>query len=415
MEYEESLSGMRIALVHYSCPPIIGGVEFIVAEHAQLLAEHGCDVDVIVGEGDQFRDDVAVKVIPELGSLPRSKLRSLLRSGEAQAEVDALKGLLRDALCGYDVCAVHNMLSMHFNPIAANALAQLAADGEIPPVVAWVHDASLLSDSYRKMDFTGPLWSYLGRRIANVAYVVISGVRRGQIAQLCDIPEDDITVIPDGVDLKSFLSLTDRACRIFDAANLRGVAAIALTPTRIVRRKNLEAGIEIIHELKKLGKSVRWLITGAADRHNPATRAYLEELQADVAQRGLEEEVRFLGADGGRVRYKTLRSLYRLCDFVLLPSTDEGFGIPVLEAGLSKRLVVLNDIPVFHEVADEHAIYIGGDCSPADAARAIAYFLDNDRATLLKKHVQQNYLWKAVFTRHIEPFFRQMASVTNNA
>ena len=406
---------MRIALIHYSCPPIIGGVEFILAEHAQLFAEHGYAVDVIVGDGAPFRDDVPVKVIPELASVPRSKLRSLLRSGEAPEEVDALKGVLREALSGYDVCAVHNILTMHFNPVAANALAQLAEAGEIPPLVAWVHDSSLLSNDYRKMAFTGPLWAYLSRRIANVAYVAISGVRRTQIAERLDIPQDDITVIPDGVDLKGFLNITERASRIFDKANLKGVAAIALTPTRIVRRKNLEAGVELIHELKKLGKSVRWLITGAVDRHNPATRAYLEELQADVAQRGLEEEVRFLGADGGKVHYKTLRSLYRLCDFVLLPSEDEGFGIPVLEAAMSKRMVVLNDIPVFHEVAGDHAIYMGGDRRPAEAAREIAAFLDNDMATRLKKHVQQHYLWRTVFTRHIEPFFRRIVSAPNKA
>ena len=406
----EDAKPLRIALIHYSCPPVIGGVEFILAAHARLFAEHGYDVDVIAGAGGHFNDLVKVKILPELGSYEHPAIRRLIMSGQADAEVEVVKRILRKELAGYDVLAVHNMLTMHFNPIAANALADLVEDGEIRGMIAWVHDSTLMGADYLELDFKGPLWTYLTRRIRNVTYATISGDRRRRISKHYGIPEGDITVVPDGVDLASLLDLTDRANRIFSEADLERYDAVALTPSRIVRRKNFEAGIELIHELKKLGLAVRWFITGALDEHNKATRLYLEELRAEIARRGLETEIHFLGARGDRIHFKTLRGLYRFCDFMLLPSREEGFGIPILEAALSKCLIVVNDIPVFHEVAGNRAIYFGNRPA-ADAAREIADFLKSDPPSQLRRHVLRHYLWRAVFKRDIEPLFQRVAQL----
>ena len=399
---------LRIALIHYSCPPVIGGVEFILAAHARLFAEHGHDVDVVAGSGDHFHDLVKVRILPELASYEHPAIRRLITSGQADAEVEVVKRILRKELAGYDVLAVHNMLTMHFNPIAANALADLAEDGEVGGMIAWVHVSTFMGVDYLGFDFDAPVWTYLKRRIRNVTYVTISGDRRQRFSEQYGIPEEEITVVPDGVDLDDFLDLTDRADRIFDEMELEQCDGVALTPSRIVRRKNFEAGIELIDELKKLGLTVRWLITGALDEHNRAMRLYLDELRVDIARRGLEKEIHFLGARGDRVHFKTLRGLYHLCDFVLLPSKEEGFGIPILEAAICRRLVVVNDIPVFHEVAGDRAIYIG-DRPAAEAAREIAAFLKSDPASQLKRHVLRNYLWRAVFSKDIEPLFHRVA------
>ena len=38
---------MRISLVHYSAPPVIGGVERVLAQQAQTLARHGHQAVVV--------------------------------------------------------------------------------------------------------------------------------------------------------------------------------------------------------------------------------------------------------------------------------------------------------------------------------------------------------------------------------
>ena len=43
---------------------------------------------------------------------------------------------------------------------------------------------------------------------------------------------------------------------------------------------------------------------------------------------------------------------------------DEGFGLPILEAGIARTPLALSQIPVFREVAKEGALYLPLDESP---------------------------------------------------
>ncbi|WP_066582675.1 glycosyltransferase family 4 protein [Cellulomonas timonensis] len=65
-----------------------------------------------------------------------------------------------------------------------------------------------------------------------------------------------------------------------------------------------------------------------------------------------------------------LRGLVAASRALVLPSTDEGFGLPVLEALAAGRPVVVSDLPVLHEVAGPHAV-----AAPPDDAEALAHAL----------------------------------------
>jgi glycosyltransferase involved in cell wall biosynthesis len=59
----------------------------------------------------------------------------------------------------------------------------------------------------------------------------------------------------------------------------------------------------------------------------------------------------------GYVTPQELAALYRGAVVVALPSLYEGFGLPALEAMAAGAPLVLSDLPVFHEVADDAALY----------------------------------------------------------
>ena len=67
-----------------------------------------------------------------------------------------------------------------------------------------------------------------------------------------------------------------------------------------------------------------------------------------------------------------LIDLYRSSACLLVPSEGEGFGLPLIEAARYGLPLICRDIPVFREVAGEHAIYFDGyeAASLADALRA---------------------------------------------
>src|SRR5271166_4948665 len=66
-----------------------------------------------------------------------------------------------------------------------------------------------------------------------------------------------------------------------------------------------------------------------------------------------------------------LEEVYRSSSALLAPSKGEGFGLPLIEAAHHGLPIIARDIPIFREVAREHAYYFRGEdaMSLADALR----------------------------------------------
>ena len=211
-------------------------------------------------------------------------------------------------------------------------------------------------------------------------------------------------MIPDGIDVAGFLGLTPAVEGLFRDERLSDVDIVGLTPTRIVRRKNLEAGIEIVAALKNKGKSIRWMITGAPDPHNTDVMAYFKKLVSLRRKLGVRKEVIFLCERlDQRVDDDDLRALFAVSDTLIFPSSQEGFGIPALEGGLGGLLLVLSDIPALREIAGSQAVYIGKTDSPASVARRVIAGLKSSPRLSFRKKIISGYSWDAVFANRILP------------
>jgi glycosyltransferase involved in cell wall biosynthesis len=70
-----------------------------------------------------------------------------------------------------------------------------------------------------------------------------------------------------------------------------------------------------------------------------------------------------------------LEKIYAASTCLVAASEAEGFGLPLVEAARKGLPIIARDIPVFREVAGEHAFYFGG-LSPEDLARAVRAWLD---------------------------------------
>ena len=78
---------MKIALVHYTYTPVIGGVEIIMAEHARLFAEQGHEVTVYCREGSSDDSRIRARLLPDANSA--AELSLALEPGLAQAGRDS--------------------------------------------------------------------------------------------------------------------------------------------------------------------------------------------------------------------------------------------------------------------------------------------------------------------------------------
>jgi glycosyltransferase involved in cell wall biosynthesis len=69
-----------------------------------------------------------------------------------------------------------------------------------------------------------------------------------------------------------------------------------------------------------------------------------------------------------------LEKVYAACICLIAASEGEGFGLPLIKAAQHKLPIIARDIPVFREVAGDHAYYFSGS-KPEDLAKAIEQWL----------------------------------------
>lgn len=70
-----------------------------------------------------------------------------------------------------------------------------------------------------------------------------------------------------------------------------------------------------------------------------------------------------------------LEKIYAAATCLIMASEAEGFGLPLIEAARHKLPIIARDIPVFREVAGDHAFYFPDDNSPDTLANAIQEWL----------------------------------------
>jgi glycosyltransferase involved in cell wall biosynthesis len=70
-----------------------------------------------------------------------------------------------------------------------------------------------------------------------------------------------------------------------------------------------------------------------------------------------------------------LEKVYAASTCLLMASEGEGFGLPLIEAAQHKLPILARDIPVFREVAGEHAFYFSG-LEPEALAKAVKEWLE---------------------------------------
>ena len=400
---------LRVAILHYAAPPTIGGVESTMAAHARLFADHGYAVKIIAGRGKPFDSRVPVQIIPTVDSrhalvvqVNRELVNGIV-SDDFYALATAIRHALKDALADVDVCIAHNVLTLHKNLALTCALHEIVQTQAFR-LMAWSHDLAWEDPVYADEVHPGQPWDLMRQAWSGVQYVVVSAARRKELAARLDIAEKDIAVVPPGVDASEFLQVSDRTARWMRDLQLLAAAPLLLLPARVTRRKNIELAIEITAALRDQGLAPKLVVMGPLGPHNPANIVYLDELRELCRARGVEQAVFFLqDAPREAVGDAERRDLYALADALLFPSAREGFGIPILEAGIARLPIFCADIAPFRESAGEWASYFALDEAPAAIAGRIAATLAQDARYQLKQRVVREYSWERIFAERIEP------------
>ncbi len=401
---------MEIALLHHSVPPVIGGVESVLAQHARLMADAGHRVRVLAGRGGSFDPRVTFFWIPLADSRHPDVLavKQDLDAGRVPPAFTSFTGQLKTelaaALAGVDVLIAHNVCSLNKNLALTAALHDLFTEGSFSRLVLWHHDLAWTAQRYRSELHNGWPWNLLRTDWPAAVQVVVSTMRQKELAELLHVPLARVRVVPNGIDLQSFFKLEDQTTRLVQRLGLLAAEPLLLLPVRITTRKNIELAVQVIAALRLRFPNPMLVVTGPPGPHNPANAAYFRRLKALRTELGLEHAVHYLAElEEDYLSDAVVADFYRLADALLMPSREEGFGIPMLEAGISRLPIFCADIPPLRELAGDRATYFSPETPPEQVAGLISAQLASSPSYAMSAHVRGSYTWERVYARCIAP------------
>jgi glycosyltransferase involved in cell wall biosynthesis len=405
-------SKKAIGLIHFTAPPVVGGVESIIGHHARLMDEAGHRVRIIAGRGGEHFTHIQFAYLPLADSRHPDVLavKAVLDAGRVPREFDQLvrkiEAELAEAVRGLDILIAHNVCSLHKNLALTAALRLVCGRPGAPRLVNWHHDLAWTSRRYQAELHDGWPWNLIGEDWPEVqpTQVVVSELRSRELAELFRIPPESIQVVPSGLNTEHFFKLEPQTSELIHRIQYQKADPRLFLPVRITRRKNIELAVRTVAAMCQTKPQTGLIVTGPPGPHNPENKIYFDELRQLRKRIGVEGQVHFLAEKV--IEYLPeviIADLYRVADALLLPSWEEGFGIPMLEAGLVGLPIFCADIPALREIAGSHAAYFSPEIDPFELAQLILKELGENGSHQLRRRIRQHYAWSGVFAERIAP------------
>jgi len=243
--------------------------------------------------------------------------------------------------------------------------------------VIWVHHPEAATLLFRSMGRI--LTPSVGRSSTRV--LAISEAARDDIAATLHLDVEKFDVTPLGIVSPPPMRVAPEPRAVRERLGL-GPEPIVLCVAAKRAHKNLHA---LIRAIALLGESpVQLVLPGSPNDYERELRALAHEL-------GVEGRVHF----PAWISEADLEDLYRVAACFVLPSFQEGFGLPVLEAMARGVPVACSDTSSLPEVAGDAALFFD-PCEESQIAERIGRLLC-DRA-LAKTLVERGYRRCALFT-----------------
>lgn len=405
-------------------------------------------MSLIYGKGGGYgSENVKEFKIPEIhGTHPKiESITNKIVNREIDSEMmkkfkeikDLLKKEIIKALNEVKICFVHNIPAMHFNfplTIAINELTEELSDIKF---IYWIHDSIVLRDQWKSYLDQWP-FNQLHYQRKYIKYITITNYRADQLRSLKDPYRiENIEVIPNGINAENYIKL-DKVTLLLkkEILDIEWEDLSILMPIRITPRKNIEFGLRIVAGLKKHLASqdfecvnenqcirrpvkVKLVITGPPD--NQATiegQNYLEYIKDLRDKLGLEKNVIFAydfiaferKFKDGKIEKFSVSDAYALADIILITSKEEGFGLPIIEAGASKKIIYCSRIPPFQEILREGMdgfMFDLDDDPNLIAYRIFVSHLQNTIEHNFSKTIRK-YDWSMILNDNLMPLIRKL-------
>lgn len=363
----------RIRCVHFlgAVRFELGGVIRSVLDLCTVLAARGHEVTLLAGDGSDIPP-----AWPRAAAGERVPAGARLPAAVAVGGTGAAGLLNRSSLArAAKVLDTAGVLHLHGPWEPANLqLARLARRRGVPYVVT-VHgmldDWSMSQKPWKKRLFHALVG---GRYLRGAARIhCTAGAELEQARQWFGRRSGAAAVIPYIVDLSPYRSLPGP-----DVARAAYPEAAAPEPkvlflSRVHPKKGVEVLIRAAALLRDQGSPVRLLVAG------PGEPRYLDRLRGMARDLGLEGSVTLLGLVTGVEK----TSLYQAADVFVLPTSQENFGLVLVESlACGTPVITTRGTDIWQEMRDAGARVVAAEAGPMAAAiREVLSDRPSSRAT----------------------------------
>lgn len=370
---------------------------------------------------DNFNDDDKVpkgveirKIVPRFTLIDYSGFQKPAEQLEDQADTayKAFKEHSKDI----DIMLEHDLIFQGWFLPYCMAIHKLAKESNIK-WFHWIHSAPSVRPDVgypHSLRFTLP---------ENSKLVYLNNFHILKIAEAYGIYPKDVKVVNNPLDPRLFMNLhplVESLIAKYGLLDADFIQVYPLSTPRMVSGKGLNTVIEIMGQLKKQNRKVK-LIVCNAHANDKREKQLIAETQSFATTQGLSAtEVIFTSLeDQGYelgVPREVVSQLFQLSNLFIFPSQSENCSLVLLEAMLSKCLLILNeDVGAMREFAKENALYFkfgsnettinydDRDAYMADVAKIITSEFASNKALRASVDIKKNHNYQAIFEKQILP------------
>jgi 1,4-alpha-glucan branching enzyme len=329
---KQQTKGKKILMLSWEFPPmVVGGLSRHVFDLSRKLIDLGHEVYVLTSSVEGYPDyeiNNGVHVYRIAGKQP------------AFDSFFHWTGSLNFAMAEY---AAELSKKIHFDCIHAHdwlvSVAALAIKNELDiPLITTIH----ATEHGRNNGITSPLQYEINQKEWELmdgsdSIIVCSTYMKQELMEVFQIPEDKITILPNGIDPDQLMIKSQKN---MDYHNRPHNELLLFSVGRLVKEKGFQTIIEAAEILRNKGLQVKFVIAGKGP--------LLDELREMVKQKQLDNYVYLAGFVSDEER----NEWFAKADAALFPSHYEPFGIVALEGMASGKLTIVSDTGGLKEIID---------------------------------------------------------------
>ncbi len=259
-------------------------------------------------------------------------------------------------------------------------------------------ESPFLSNKEAKRDFLPEVESSLERADG---VITISRFTKNKIINKFRVEESKIRVVYLGFDHHFWQQISE--AQLFRLkSKYKLPSSFILFVGALERRKNLPSLIKALKIIHAQRVSIPLFLIG------PKGEAY-NQIKEEIKRQSLSDWVKMLGY----IQEEELKGFFRLATLLVVPSLEEGFGLPVVEALASGLPAVISRGGALPEVAQEAALYFN-PLQPEDIANQILRVLRDKKLaqSLIAKGRQRakDFSWLKTASQTLDFYYQVAAS-----